>query len=344
MKSAIITIDLAKSVFELAIANSHHRIKARKRLNLASFTTFMHQQPPSIIVMEACGSAHHWGRTFRGAGHEVVMLPAHYVRAYRRRHKTDRADCEALLEAYRCEGIKPVPVKSIEQQELQQLHRLREQWKRTRLARMNFIRGVLREQGIPLPEGQSSALKEVHVHLNNLSLITLQLLQPVLDELKQMEANIQTIEKQLALFTRKNPNVQRLRTVPGIGLLTSTAMVASIGKPDYFQGGRQLSSWLGITPRENSSGNRRHLGGITKQGNTYLRTLLIHGARTVLTFAKKAIKAGKPLNRLQHWAINLEKRVGHNKAAVAIANKLARIAWACWKNEANYQVDYGSAS
>lgn len=340
MKNTIITIDLAKSVFELAIANHQYRITDRKRLNLASFTTFMLHQSPSIIVMEACGSAHHWGRTFRDSGHEVMMLPAHYVRPYRRRHKTDRADCEALLEAFRCEGIKPVPVKSIEQQELQLMHRLREQWKRTKLARMNFIRSVFREQGIPLPEGHSSALKEVHVHLETLSLITLQLLQPVLAELSEVEANLRDIEAQLAQVTRKNKAVQRLRTIPGIGLLTSTALVAAIGKPEQFQSGRQLASWLGITPRESSSGNRRHLGRITKQGNTYLRTVLIHGARTVLTFAKKAIKAGKPLNRLQHWAINLEKRAGHNKAAVAIANKLARTVWACWKNETDYQGAY----
>ena len=220
------------------------------------------------------------------------------------------------------------------------MHRIREQWKRTRLARMNFIRSVLREQGIPLPEGNPAALKEVHAHFETLSLITLQLLQPVLDELKQMEANIQDIEQQLAQLTRTNKSVQRLRTIPGIGLLTSTALVAAIGQPEQFQNGRQLSSWLGITPRENSSGNRRHLGRITKQGNTYLRTLLIHGARTVLTFAKKAIKAGKPLNRLQQWAMSLEKRAGHNKATVAIANKLARIVWVCWKNETDYQLDY----
>ena len=333
----IITIDLAKEVFELAVANQQYRITQRQRLSRAEFETFMRQQSPeTIIVMEACGMAHHWGRTFQQAGHQVLLLPAQYVRPYRRRNKTDRADCEALLEAYRCDGLKPVAVKSIQQQELQHLHRLREQWKQTRNARFNFLRAVLREQGIFLPVGSRKALSVANRSLEQLSLISLQLLRPVIDELKQLEKDLAMIEAQITRLTQSNPIVQRLRTIPGIGLITSTALVAAIGKADQFSSGRHLSSWLGITPRESSSGHRRQLGSITRQGNPYLRTLLIHGARSVVLSCKRQLKVGKPLNGLQAWVSQLEKRVGHNKATVALANKLARIIWACWTQETDY--------
>lgn len=337
MKNTIITIDLAKSVFELAVANAHYRITQRKRLDLAGFAEFMHHQEPATVVMEACGTAHHWGRQFRDAGHEVVLLPAQYVRPYRRRNKTDRADCEALLEAFRCDGLKPVALKSLEQQELQHMHRLREQWKQTRQKRMNFLRGVFREQGIPLPLGDAEALREANTHVETLSSLTLHLLQPLLDELKWLEESMHTLEQQIVQATRHNGAVACLQTIPGIGLITSTALVAAIGKPEQFQSGRQLACWLGITPRESSSGNRRHLGSITKKGNVYLRTLLVHGARSALVSAKRLAKAGKLPSRLQQWAIQLEQRVGHNKATVALANKLARIVWACWKSGTPYQ-------
>ena len=340
MKNTIITIDLAKSVFELAIANPQYRIIQRLRLDRQGFSEFMHQQAPAFVVMEACGSAHHWGREFHALGHEVFLLPTQYVRPYRRRNKTDRADCEALLEAYRCDGMKPVAVKSLEQQELQLMHRLREQWKQTRVKRLNFLRGVLREQGIPLPLGEREALRVVNAHLEPLSLPTLQLLQPVLAELQTLEADMQRLEQQIVRLTRGNETVTHLQTIPGIGVLTSTALVAAIGKAEQFRSGRQLACWLGITPREHSSGNRRFLGSITKQGNTYLRTLLIHGARSALLSAKRQVKSGKPLPRLQQWALQLEQRVGHNKATVALANKLARIAWACWKNGTPYQAGH----
>ncbi|MEZ5536951.1 MAG: IS110 family transposase [Thiolinea sp.] len=334
--SHIITIDLAKEVFELAVANSHYRIIERQRLSRPDFEVFMRQQSPAVIVMEACGMAHHWGRTFQQAGHQVLLLPAQYVRPYRRRNKTDRADCEALLEAYRCDGLKPVAVKTTGQQELQHLHRLREQWKQTRNARFNFLRAVLREQGIFLPVGNQKALSAANSALESLSLVSLQLLQPVIAELKQLEKDLAAIEAQIASMTRSNPVVQRLRTIPGIGLITSTALVAAIGKADQFTSGRHLASWLGITPRESSSGHRRQLGSITRQGNPYLRTLLIHGARSVVLSCKRQLKAGKPLNALQAWVVQLEKRVGHNKATVALANKLARIIWACWSRETDY--------
>ena len=340
MKNTIITIDLATTVFELAIANPQYRITQRQRLDRDTFRQFIHEQAPALLVMEACGSAHHWGRLFREWGHEVLLLPAQYVRPYRRRNKTDRTDCEALLEAYRCEGIKPVAVKSVEQQELQQMHRLREQWKRTKVARMNFLRGVFREQGIPLPASDREALREANLHVEQLSLLSLYMLRPLMQELETLETHMVELEQQIIHATRQNETVANLQTIPGIGLLTSTALVAAVGKPEQFQSARQFASWLGITPRESSSGNRRFLGSITKQGSTYLRTLLVHGARSALLAAKRQAKSGKPLGRLQEWAVKLEQRSGHNKTAVALANKLARIVWACWKSGKPYQAGY----
>jgi transposase len=299
----------------------------------------MTQQPPSDVVMEACGSAHHWGRVFRDQGHRCRLLPAQYVRPYRRRNKTDRADAEALLEAARAPGIEPVAIKSVDQQQIQLLHRLREQYKGDRVARINALRSCLRELGITLPAGPNACLKrapeaieqEAVPHALRLELTA------VLTDIAQLKLRMEQIELQLLALSKTLPAVQRLRQVPGIGLLTATALVAAAGSAQTFPSGRHFASWLGITPKESSSGHRRYLGRISKQGSVYLRTLIIHGARAVLARAKQLARSTeRPLNRLYQWALQLEQRVGHNKAAVAMANKLARIAWALWRHERDF--------
>ncbi len=330
MNTRTIAIDLAKEVFEVAISHRAGRISERHRLSRSQFPQFMAQQPPGRVLMEACGSAHHWARTFASAGHEVALLPAHHVRPYRRRNKTDRNDCEALLEAHRCEGIDPVPVKSVDQQQIQQLHRLREQWKGTRVARINALRGCLRELGIDFPAGAAVVLKQAPAVVRSTAVppALRMALGAVLDEIGVLELRISAVEKQLAELSQHDDTVQRLQQIPGIGLLTSTALVAAVGSAQHFKSGRHLAAWMGITPRENSSGSRHHLGRITKRGDIYLRTLFIHGARAVLNRAIWLHRAGRPVSRLQRWAIQLHQRIGHNKAAVALANKLVRIAWA----------------
>lgn len=341
MKSTIIAIDLAKDIFEIAIANNHYRILSRKRLNRRQFESWIESlQTPSIIIMEACGTAHHWGRYFQNRDHQVALLPVHYVSPYRRRNKSDRIDCEAMLEAHRCSGIHPVPVKTQAQQELQLMHRLREQCKQTRVQRINFIRAVFREQGIPLSKGPHQAIKEANEALDQLSDNSLQLLLPVFDELATLMKTLLKMEQTIDRITYQQQDRVVLQSIPGVGLLTSTAFIASIGKPEHFSSGRQMACWLGITPREYSSGHKRFLSGISKKGDVYLRTLLIHGARSALNAAKTVKRSGKPLTRLQLWAIQLEQRIGHNKATVALANKIARIMWACWKQNKPYQADY----
>ena len=344
MKSRTISVDLAKDVFEIAIANRQCRILERQRLSRAKFSRLLGTQPPALVLMEACGTAHYWARQAIAAGHAVRIIPAQYVKPYRRRNKTDRTDTEALLEAHRCEGIKPVPVRSVEQQQIQQLHRVREQWKKSRTARINTLRGCLRELGYVIPEGATTAQRRARELLDaaELPAALTATFTTMLDEIKILERHIKTTEQHLHALTRDNDDVQQLRQLQGIGLLTSTALVAAAGSPHHFPSGRHFASWIGLTPREFSSGNNRHLGKISKQGDVYLRTLIIHGARSVLARCKQLHKARQPMNALQRWAWQLQARVGHNKAAVGLANKLARIAWAVWKHQRDFDPNFAT--
>ena len=338
MKSRIIAIDLAKDVFEVAVANAQGRISERQRLTRKALNAFLLAEPPTLVLFEACGTAHFWGRLAEERGHQVKLLPAQYTAPYRRRGKTDRTDVEALLEAHRCNDIKPVPVRSVEQQQIQQLHRIREQWKHTRTQRINGLRGFFRELGFPMPLGAKVAQRRAREIIEDPAIpAPLKIVfSRMLDEITTLEADMLAVERQLKVLTQANPDIQRLQTIAGVGLLTSTALVAAVGSPQRFPDGKHLSSWLGLTAREHSSGTRRHLGKITKQGDVYLRTLLVHGARSVLTRAKTLQRAGRPLPRLYQWACSVEQRAGHNKAACALANKLARICWAVWSRNTDF--------
>ncbi|MCH9828666.1 MAG: IS110 family transposase [Gammaproteobacteria bacterium] len=324
MQSTTIAVDLAKNVIEVAIADSRGHIVRRDRLGRSAFAELLATAPGCCVVMEACGGAHFWGRRALAAGHTVRLLPAQYVRPYRRRNKTDRADCSAILQASRDAEIRPVAVKTVDQQAIQALHRLRSGWQQTRIARINAVRGLLRELG-----GGGAGRRYS--------------LQIVGTEIRALETCIADVENRLATLTRHDPAVQCLQQISGVGLLTSTALVASAVDPQHFKNGRHLASWLGLTPRACSSGQRRTLGRISKRGDVYTRMLLIHGARSVLLRAGQLARGGKPLNGLQRWALDLKARVGHNKAAVGLANKLARIAWACWHDGTDFDPDQAVA-
>lgn len=332
MNTTTVAVDLAKNRFEIAIADEQYRIRQRKRLNRRQFTQFLAQQPLSIVVMEACGSAHHWGRQLQALGHEVRLLPAQHVRAYVKRNKTDAADAGALIEASRCADIHPVPVKTLDQQAIQHLHRLREQYKHTRNQRINFARGCLRECGIAVPCGAARGLAAMRQALeladNGLPELLRAWLAELLEEIDHLKQQQQRIERQLAELVREDELVSRWLEVAGVGLLGASALRASSGELARFPSGRHFASSLGLTAREHSSGERRRLGGITKQGDRYLRTLIVHGARSALGAAHRAQRAGRPLNDLQRWALEVEQRRGTNKATVALANKIARILWA----------------
>jgi len=337
MDTTTIAVDLAKQVFEVAEANRAGRVTGRRRLTRTQFARFLQQQPPAHVVMEACGTAHHWGRTAQACGHRVSLLPAQYVRPFVRRQKTDRTDATGLLDAVKADGIHPVAVKTVAQQELLALHRMRQQWMTTRTARINALRGFLREHGIAVATGPARIVAHVAQLIADADAQVpprlRHLLASIIDDIRAIEAHIDRVERDLRVVADTDPVVERLMTIPGVGVLTATALVATVPHIHGFPRARRFASWLGLTPREHSSGTRRVLGSITKQGDVYLRCLITHGARSALLAARRATTAGRPVTPLQQWALTLADRRGHNRAAVAVANKLARIIWAVWTRD-----------
>lgn len=331
-----IAVDLAKTVFEVAVSHTPGQVSKVARLRRAQFLEFFAQQPPATVVMEACGSAHNWARRIEQLGHRVVLLPPHLVRPYVKGNKTDRTDAKGILEASRNEDIHPVPIKTLAQQVLTSLHRLRQGWMAERTARLNALRGLLREFGIFIPVGADKVVPAVWPLIEDaeseLPDAMREPLAAACREIRDIEARVKMVERQLEAMAEQIPSVVDLLTIPGIGLLTATALVAFIGDARRFPSGRHLASYLGLTPREFSSGLKRYLGRISKRGDGYLRMLLIHGARSVLHHANR-----QQHDRLRTWAHELSKTHVHNKVAVAVANKLARIVWAVWSRHQPYQ-------
>jgi transposase len=324
-------VDLAKNVFQLAIADRTWRVVQTARLSRAQFSRWFDNRQVGTVIMEACGSAHHWARMLQERGVEVKLLPARYVRAYVKRNKTDAADAAALLEAARCADIAPVKVKSVEQQCLQGLHRIRSAWMGTRTARINALRGMCREFGVAIPVGAEAGLRQINALVSDGQLpeVLRRALQGLLQEVRELEQRIGGIEQQLLALAEHSAPCQRLLSVPGIGLLSATAMVAATGgSVSHFKSARHFAAWFGLTPKEHSSGGSRHLGRISKRGDRYLRMLLTHGARSVLNAARLAQRKSCALDPLRAWALSIAQRSHHNKATCALANKLARICFA----------------
>jgi transposase len=313
-------------------------VAERHRLSRGQFSRFLSARAPATIVMEACGTAHFWGREAGARGHRVMLLPPHAVRPYVLRNKTDGADAKGLLEAARNEAIRPVPVKSVDQHVLASLHRMRSAWLATRTARLNTMRGLLRELGYSIPLGARQVVPHVWALVSDADSSLPDSLRAVLAEAARevgdLETRLREVEHSLEAMSRESELLTRLRTIPGVGLLTATALLAFVGDVQRFPSGRHFASYLGLTPREASSGLRRRLGAISKRGDPYLRMLLIHGARSVLLHAKK--KRDEEHDHLRTWALDRERARGHNKAAVALANKLARIVWAVWRREQGF--------
>jgi transposase len=338
MNHTTVAVDVAKSVFQLAVSERPGHVGKHHRLTRAQLTRFFSNRATCTILMEACGSAHHWGRQLEQLGHSVRLLPAHAVRPYVCRNKTDRADAVALLEAARKQDLRDVPLKSVAQQTLTALHRLRSCWSTTRTARLNTMRGLLREFGVVIPVGARQVVPHVRHLLEDDDSGLPDVLRPAMDaacrEILHLEQLIADVEAQLKRLAPQIPGVSRLLTIPGIGLLTATALAAFVGDLRRFPTGRHFASYLGLTPREHSSGLTRRLGSISKRGDVYLRMLLIHGARSVLVAACRM----EAPDRLRAWALKLQASRGHNKATVALANRLARIAWAVWCHQVDFAV------
>jgi len=341
MKSTTVAVDLAKSVFQLAVADASWKVVETHRLTRSQFERWFHNRDVSLVVMESCGSAHHWARHLSGLGIEVKRLPAKYVRAYVKRNKTDAADAAALLEALRASDIAPVRIKSVEQQALQGLHRTRSLWMATRTSRINALRGFCREFGLVIPQGSRTgveamarALADPRSAIPELIRGSMKLL---IAEIRLLEQRIAQLEQELSAQVKHSPACQELLSVPGIGLLTATAMVAATsGEVGHYRDARHFASWFGLTPKEYSSGSTRRLGRISKRGDRYLRMLLTHGARAVLRSALMARQAGHQVDGLKEWALRVQGRTNHNKAACALANKIARICYAVLKHHEPY--------
>lgn len=342
MEHTTIAVDLAKSVFQVAVSHRPGHIDDERRLSRDRFLAFFAQRPPATVLLEACGSAHHWARQLQPFGHSVRLLPPHDVRPYVRRNKTDRTDAKGRLEANRNEEIHAVPVQTIEHQAIASLHRLRSTWLATRTARLNTLRGLLREFGVFIPVGAPHVVPRVRALLlepTSMPLLLHTTLAAACDEIDVLEANMRAVERQLASLAADLADVTLLQTVPGVGLITATALVALVADIRRFPSGRHFASFLGLTPKEDSSALRRRLGAISKQGDVYLRMLITHGARSFLWHAK-AVVSPTPLQR---WALCTAQRRGHNVAAIAIANKLARVIWAVWTHKRPFTGDYRPA-
>lgn len=339
MAIPVVGVDLSKSVFQLSIADCKHHVVDRKRFSRVQFNRFLAQTGPVRLVMEACGTSHYWARTALSLGHEVKLLHAKYVKAYVRRTKTDAADADALVLADRDDSLHPIPLKSEELQALQGLHRIREQWKQARIARICEARALLAEFGISVPVGARSIGKKLTLGTEQAPMLIQPTLMDLIQEIGELEQRLKRVGQALAAYAGTNPDVQALLGIQGIGITIATVFVARVSSIHMFKRGRSFSSWLGLTCREYSSGQTRRLSRITKQGDRYLRMMLIHGARAALMAARRKAANGKQLTRLETWAVNTQARVGHNKATVALANKMARIMWAVWTRHDTFNGD-----
>ena len=285
--------------------------------------------------MEACGSAHHWARRFQAMGHTVELIAAQFVKPFVKSQKNDRADAEAIAEAASRPTMRYVPIKTIEQQDVQTLHRVRSLLMRDRIAQGNQIRGLLAEYGVIVPQGSTQVRKLLPAILedadNDLTVLTRQMFAELYERLVALDERIAHYDRQLQQLHRASPQSCRLEQVRGVGPLIATALLASIGDAKAFKNGRQFAAWLGLVPRQHSSGGKPRLLGITKRGNTYLRMLLVHGARAVVT---QATRHDDPFSR---WIDALRKRRGTNVTVVAVANKTARVIWAMLAKGEDYR-------
>ncbi len=324
---AFVGIDLAKRSFHVYAADAHGQRVFSKKLTRARLPGFIAQLPPCIIAMEACGSAHYWARRFRDAGHEVRLIAPQFVKPFVKSIKNDAADAEAICEAVQRPNLRFVAIKSVEQQDIQAIHRLRSWVVGQRTALINQTRGLLLEYGIEVAQGRAARQRRLPEILedagNGLSGRFRAELQRLYEELQHLNERVAHYDEQIDQVAKDNAQAQALMQLPGVGATGATALLAAVGEdPSRLKNGRGMSAWLGLVPRQHSTGGQDRLLGISKRGDVYLRQLLIHGARAVLRFAERK---DDPLSR---WAVALKARRHSNVATVALANKLARIAYA----------------
>jgi len=340
MKITTVGVDLAKIVFQIHGVDARGNAVLRKQLKRTEMLSFFANLPPCLIGMEACASAHHWARKLIALGHEVKLMAPQFVKPYVKSNKNDRNDAEAICEAVARPNMRFVPVKTVQQQAVLALHRARAGVMKARNAQGNQIRGLLGEFGIVLPQGIGHLRRRGPELLedgdNGLPGLMRTLLSRLLTQLQQLDQQVAALEREIVLWHRQNDDSRRVERIVGIGPLTASAYVASLGDAKAFTNGRQVAAWLGIVPRQDSSGGKPKLLGISKHGDVYLRTLLIHGARAVLRHVEH-----RP-DPTDSWLKRLMARRGKNVAAVALANKNARIAWALLAHQREFEPEYVS--
>ncbi len=330
----IIGVDIAKRVFQLHWIESGTGEIVSLQLKREQFLEHFANLVPSLIGMEACGGSQHWARQLQKMGHEVKLLPGKQVKPFVGGNKSDVHDARAIWTALQQPGIKPVAIKSEEQQAVLALHRMRSQLVKFRTAQINGLRGLLTEYGEVMPQGKVGIKKAIAEALQRLSdrlpSVVIDTLREQWERVATLDKQVTDIERRLTQWLKQDPASACIFEIPGVGLLTATAAVATMGDAKAFKSGREFAAWLGLVPRQSGTGGRIRLLGISKRGDTYLRTLLIHGARSVLMHAKEP----------DPWVTELRQRRPLNVAVVALANKMARLIWALLANERTYQKGY----
>ncbi len=334
MQITTIGLDIAKNVFQVHGIDSEGRAVLRRKVRRDQLLTLFDGLEPCLIGMEACATAHHWARELERLGHKVQLMPPAYVKAYVKRNKNDAADAEAICEAVTRPTMRFVAVKSADAQSILMLHRARHLLVRQRTAQVSAMRAHLAEYGIVAPKGRAHVRELVAVlDSDNGALPNLarQVLLLIAQMIEGLSGQIRKIEIELMAWHRTNPACQRLETIPGIGFITATALAATVVDAKAFRSGRQFAAWLGLTPKQHSSGGKERLGGISKMGDRYLRHLLVVGATAVVRYTRRKATT------VSIWANRLLERKPARLVTVAVANKMARIAWAVMAREENYR-------
>jgi transposase len=335
-KLTTVGIDLAKDVIAVCVLDVHGAAIERRVLRRDAFERWAEQLPASNVAMEACGSAHHWGRWFAARGHTARLIAAEFVVPFRKGGKNDTADAEAVAIAARQPTMRFVPIKTIDQQAILAWHSAREGWKEERTALLNRMRGLLAEYGVVIARSADRFLAALPKLSEDSRLPdpVRALLLEAREQFAALHARLARCDAQIAAHARNSPAAQRAAELLGVGPVTSSALVATVPDARVFRNGRQFGAWLGLTPRQHSSGGKTRLGRISLRGNVYLRTLLIQGARSTLQVAITAEPSRT--NRLQRWILALYGRKGYYKTLIAIANKHARILWAILAKDERY--------
>lgn len=335
MQVARIGFDIAKSSFQIHGVDAHGKVVVRKQLSRSKVLLYFAQLPPCLVGLEACGGAHYWARELQKLGHDVRLMAAAMIQPYRTGQKNDQNDAEAICEAVSRPRTRFVPVKSEAQQAELAVHRARELLVTERTALANQIRGLLMEYGVVIAQGIQRLRRELPGLLAAMETLP-SLVRDVVEELRErlleLDRRIADYDHRIEQLATQNEATRRLMQVEGVGPITATAIVATIGNGQAFQHGRQFAAWLGLVPKQHSTGGKIVLGGITKHGNVYLRTLLIHGARAVLQFSANRT------DQKSRWVEAVRQRRGSNIAAVALAAKHARILWALLARGQEYQL------